>query len=114
MINGDQNFCVDMDLWTCSYRKFQLDQLPCEHALVVVRRIGYEAYDLCSLYYSRDDWYDLYRGVVNPLPHITQWSILEHISNFKLMPPNVHTMVGRRKKRRNLSVGEEPTHAKCS
>ena len=113
VVYGDRNFCVDMALWTCGCCKFRLDQLPCEHALVVVRRTTYEVYDLCSPYYSKDYWYESYKGVVHPLPHITQWSILEHISAFKLMPPDVWTTIGRRKKLRIPSV-EKPTQAKCS
>ena len=54
VIGGDQNFCADMAIWMCTCCKFQLDQLSCEHPLVVVRRSTYEAYNLCSLYYSRD------------------------------------------------------------
>ncbi|KAL5551852.1 hypothetical protein UlMin_002028 [Ulmus minor] len=63
------------------------------------------SYDLCSPYYSKDYWYELYKGVVHPLPHITQWSIPEHISAFKIMIPDVRTTIGRRKKRRILLVG---------
>ncbi|KAL5544652.1 hypothetical protein UlMin_008436 [Ulmus minor] len=48
VIDGDRNFCVDMALWTCGCRKFQLDQLPCEHILVVVRRTMYEVYKLAK------------------------------------------------------------------
>ena len=71
-------------------------------------------YDLCSPYYCTNYWYELYRGIVNLLPHITQWSIPEHISSFKLMPPNVQTTIGKRKKRMIPSVGEELTQAKRS
>ena len=46
VIDGDHNFCVDIAIWTCTCGKFQLDQLPCEHVLVVVRRSAYKAYDL--------------------------------------------------------------------
>ncbi|KAL5583420.1 hypothetical protein UlMin_015862 [Ulmus minor] len=83
------SFCVDMALWTCGCRMFQFDQLPCEHALVIARRTAYEAYDFCSPYYSKEHWFESYKGVVHPLPHITQWSILEHISAFKLNLPDV-------------------------
>lgn len=31
VIDGNQNFCVDMAIWTCTYGTFQLDQLPCDH-----------------------------------------------------------------------------------
>ncbi|KAL5565694.1 hypothetical protein UlMin_028858 [Ulmus minor] len=54
VVDGDRNYCVDIALWICTCRKFQLDQLPCDHVLAVVRKTPYEAYDLCSLYYSRE------------------------------------------------------------
>ncbi|KAL5574090.1 hypothetical protein UlMin_023687 [Ulmus minor] len=38
VVDGDRNYCVDMALWTCTCRKFQLDQLPCDHVLAVVRK----------------------------------------------------------------------------
>ncbi|KAL5560647.1 hypothetical protein UlMin_036858 [Ulmus minor] len=114
VIDGDQNFCVDMALWTCTCGKFQLDQLPCEHVLVVVRKSAYEAYDLCSPFYSREYWYESYSGVINPLPHITSWCIPEDVSSFKIMPPDVRTSAGRRRKRRIPSVGEEQSQPKCS
>ncbi|KAL5568403.1 hypothetical protein UlMin_024978 [Ulmus minor] len=53
VLDGDHNYCVDMALWTCTCRKFQLDQLPCDHVLAVVRKTQYDPYDLCSLYYTR-------------------------------------------------------------
>ncbi|KAL5576621.1 hypothetical protein UlMin_018320 [Ulmus minor] len=114
VIDGDQNFCVDMAVWTCTCSKFQLDQLPCEHALVVVRKSVYEAFDLCSPFYSREYWYESYSGVINPLPHITSWCIPEDFSSFKIMPPDVRTSVGRRRKRRIPSIGEEQSQPKCS
>ena len=80
VINGDRSFCVDMALWTGGCCMFQLDQLPCEHALVVARRIAYEVYEFCSPYYSKEYWYESYKGVVHPLPDITQWFFPEHIS----------------------------------
>ncbi|KAL5560476.1 hypothetical protein UlMin_036687 [Ulmus minor] len=62
VVDGDRNYCVDMALWTCTCRKFQLDQLPCDHVLAVVRKTPYQAYDLCSLYYTREFWHETYRG----------------------------------------------------
>ncbi|KAL5581673.1 hypothetical protein UlMin_014115 [Ulmus minor] len=60
VVDGDRNYCVDMALWTCTCRKFQLDQLPCDHVLAVVRKTPYQAYDLCSLYYTREFWHETY------------------------------------------------------
>ncbi|KAL5580372.1 hypothetical protein UlMin_012814 [Ulmus minor] len=84
VVDGDRNYCVDMALWTCTCRKFQLDQLPCDHVLAVVQKTPYEAYDLCSLYYTREFWHETYRGVISPIPHISSWSIPQQISDFDL------------------------------
>ncbi|KAL5580370.1 hypothetical protein UlMin_012812 [Ulmus minor] len=89
VVDGDRNYCVDMALWTCTCRKFQLDQLPCDHVLAVVRKTPYQAYDLCSLYYTREFWHETYRGVIIPIPHISSWSIPQQISDFDLHPPDV-------------------------
>ncbi|KAL5576418.1 hypothetical protein UlMin_018117 [Ulmus minor] len=84
VLDGDRNYCVDMALWTCTCRKFQLDQLPCDHVLAIIRKTPYEAYDLCSLYYTREFWHETYSGVIQPVPHISSWSVPPHISSFDL------------------------------
>ncbi|KAL5558468.1 hypothetical protein UlMin_034679 [Ulmus minor] len=114
VVDGDRNYCVDMALWTCTCRKFQLDQLPCDHVLAVVRKTPYQAYDLCSLYYTREFWHETYRGVISPIPHISSWTIPQQISEFELQPPDVRTVAGRRRKRRLPSIGEELPTPKCS
>ena len=95
-------------------RKFQLDQLPCNHVLAVVRKTQYDPYDLCSLYYTREFWCETYRGVIHPIPHISSWVVPPPLSTFQLNPPNIRTVAGRRRKRRIPSMGEELTTPKCS
>ncbi|KAL5549095.1 hypothetical protein UlMin_004326 [Ulmus minor] len=114
VVDGDRNYCVDMALWTCTCRKFQLDQLPCDHVLAVVRKTQYDPYDLCSLYYTREFWCETYRGVIQPIPHISSWVVPPPISTFQLNPPDVRTVAGRRRKRRLPLMGEELTTPKCS
>ncbi|KAL5556423.1 hypothetical protein UlMin_038659 [Ulmus minor] len=73
-------------------------QLPCDHVLAVVRKTPYQAYDLCSLYYTREFWHETYRGVISPIPHISSWTIPQQISEFELQHPDVRTVAGRRRK----------------
>ena len=50
---------------TYSCREFQLDQLPCEHALVVCRyRETWFVYDMCSRYYSNESWVAAYTKTI--------------------------------------------------
>ncbi|KAL5568497.1 hypothetical protein UlMin_025072 [Ulmus minor] len=83
-------------------------------AMGVIRKTPYEAYDLCSLYYTREFWHETYRGVINPIPHISSWTTPQQISEFELQPPDVRTVAGRRRKRRLPSMGEELPTPKCS
>ena len=103
-----------MALWTCTCQKFQLDQLPCEHVLAVVRKTQYEAYDMCSLCYTREFWGETYRDVIQPIPHISSWVVPPPFLIFQLNPPNVRTVAGRRRKKWIPSMGEELTTPKCS
>ncbi|KAL5571661.1 hypothetical protein UlMin_021258 [Ulmus minor] len=114
IVDGDCNYCVDMALWTCTCRKFQLDQLPCDRVLAVVRKTPYEVYDLCSLYYSREFWHETYRGMIQPVPHISSWSVPSQISTFDLQPSDVRIVARKRRKRRILSTGEDLSTPKCS
>ncbi|KAL5539669.1 hypothetical protein UlMin_043670 [Ulmus minor] len=114
VVDGNRNYCVDIALWTCACRKFQLDHLPCDHVLDVVRKTPYEAYDLCSLYYSREHWHETYRGAIQPVPHISSWSIPSQISTFDLQPPDVRTVARKGRKRRIPSTSEELSTSKCS
>ena len=43
---------VDLKERACTCNKFQLDQLPCEHALAVLRELNQEPYTYCSPYYT--------------------------------------------------------------
>ncbi|KAL5554833.1 hypothetical protein UlMin_037069 [Ulmus minor] len=72
--------------------------------LNIFQKTPYEAYDLCSLYYSREFWHEMYRGVIQPVPHISSWSIPSQISTFDLQPPDVRTVTERHRKRRILST----------
>lgn len=114
VIDGERNYCVDMALCRCTCRKFQLDQLPCDHVLAIIWKTQYEAYELCSLYYTREFWYETYRGVIQPFPHISSWIVPPHLSVLQLNPLDVRTVAGRRRKRRIPSMGKELTTPKCS
>ncbi|KAL5561311.1 hypothetical protein UlMin_031058 [Ulmus minor] len=47
----DFNAVVDLQQMTCTCKKFDLEKLPCEHALKAAREIGEKKfYDCCSLY----------------------------------------------------------------
>ncbi|KAL5549646.1 hypothetical protein UlMin_004877 [Ulmus minor] len=45
VFNGDKNDVVDLDTWTCSCRRFQLEQLSCVHDMIAIRHQKLDVYD---------------------------------------------------------------------
>ncbi|XP_062112595.1 uncharacterized protein LOC133823755 [Humulus lupulus] len=56
-VTGKENDAIiDLGQRQCSCRVFDLDQLPCVHALASYEQAGIEVYDLCSNYYKLETW----------------------------------------------------------
>ncbi|KAL5570506.1 hypothetical protein UlMin_027081 [Ulmus minor] len=51
MFDGDNNGVVDLQAWTCSCKRFQLEQLPCAHVMIAIRHMRGDVYDFCFDYY---------------------------------------------------------------
>ncbi|KAL5569600.1 hypothetical protein UlMin_026175 [Ulmus minor] len=51
IFDGDKNGVVDQDRRTCSCRCFQVEQLPCAHAMIVISHRKRDVYEFCSDYY---------------------------------------------------------------
>ncbi|KAL5558735.1 hypothetical protein UlMin_034946 [Ulmus minor] len=45
ILDGDKNGVVDLQARTCSYRRFQLEQLPCAHAMIAIQHSKRYVYD---------------------------------------------------------------------
>ncbi|KAL5556169.1 hypothetical protein UlMin_038405 [Ulmus minor] len=55
MFDDDKNGTIDLEAQTCSCIRFQLDQLPCAHAMIVIRYLRGDVYEYCSEYYSMEN-----------------------------------------------------------
>ncbi|XP_062104331.1 uncharacterized protein LOC133815514 [Humulus lupulus] len=97
---------IDLGQRQCSCRVFDLDQLPCVHALASYEQAGIEVYDLCSNYYKLETWALAYVDTIYPVPQQEDWDINEVEVLPKVLPPNVPIKRGRAKLKRIPSVGE--------
>ncbi|KAK6145303.1 hypothetical protein DH2020_022123 [Rehmannia glutinosa] len=52
VLDGDRNAEVDLNARKCTCNMFQLDQLPCAHALAAARKVGMPRYELASQFYT--------------------------------------------------------------
>src|SRR5262249_29177785 len=111
--DGDLNATVNLNLKTCSCREFDLDQIPCAHALAVARSRRINPYTLCSRYYTAAALVDAYAEPIRPLGHPTEWVVSDEVSARVVLPPITRRQIGRRRKERIPSTGEDMGMRKC-
>ncbi|KAL5557538.1 hypothetical protein UlMin_039774 [Ulmus minor] len=114
VLDGDKNGVVDLQARTCSRKRFQLEQLPCAHAMIAIQHSKRDVYDFCSEYYNSPTWKVTYAGVVYPLPYQGDWVVPNEVRDVKVLPPDIQSVNGRRRKSKISSVGENAEHHKCS
>ncbi|KAJ0015231.1 hypothetical protein Pint_21116 [Pistacia integerrima] len=69
-VRGDTIEVVDMDHWGCSCKGWQLNGLPCCHAIAVITCMGWSAYDYCSTYFTMEMYRLTYSETVHPVPNL--------------------------------------------
>ncbi|XP_010521435.1 PREDICTED: uncharacterized protein LOC104800336 [Tarenaya hassleriana] len=75
---------------TCSCRVFDIDKIPCSHAMAAVHKVGKSSIipNLCSPCYLRETWRLAYQETVYPVPDCCEWSIDDpNIANLMVLPP---------------------------
>ncbi|XP_070004150.1 uncharacterized protein [Nicotiana sylvestris] len=87
VLDGVKRYIMCLETKKCSCGKFQLDELPCAHALAALRhrKETYENY--CSPYYTRKSLLLTYEMPVNPLPDESKWDVPQYILDEVVKPP---------------------------
>ncbi|XP_016451935.1 uncharacterized protein LOC107776531 [Nicotiana tabacum] len=68
VIDGVRRYIIYLENKKCSCGQFQLDELPCPHALAALRHRDESFEEYCSPYYTRANLLRKYEIPVNPLP----------------------------------------------
>ncbi|KAK2653564.1 hypothetical protein Ddye_013420 [Dipteronia dyeriana] len=89
---------VDLELRTCTCRKFDLDMLPCAHAIAVCRHTRVPKERLCSDYFTTQWLQTAYAPSIHPVPHSSSWVLSEHVSSCVVHPHEGRRQLGRLKK----------------
>ncbi|XP_024021641.1 uncharacterized protein LOC112091675 [Morus notabilis] len=84
---GEANAIVNIGARSCTCRVFDLEQIPCEHAISCCREAGMSLYDLCSKYYRTEVWALAYAETIYPVPDTSQWDISNHVKEVRFLPP---------------------------
>lgn len=111
--NACQIWIVDMSERTCTCRRFQLDQIPCPHAMAVCNHRRVNPYNYCSNYYTKDYLYGCYSSVVHHIGSADGWDVPEEVRSQIVNPPKTKRGPGKPRVRRILSQGEEHESIRC-
>ncbi|KAK0598959.1 hypothetical protein LWI29_001087 [Acer saccharum] len=104
--DGNKDRLVNLSEKTCSCMKFQVDKLPCRHALAAIRFAKKPFGDFCGDCYKTTSWVEAYSGNIFPVGHPSEWTIPEGMRSMVVYPPSFRAQAGRPKKKRYESAGE--------
>ncbi|KAK3227207.1 hypothetical protein Dsin_007069 [Dipteronia sinensis] len=90
----------------CTCREFEIDLLPCAHALAALRACKRPFIDFCLHYYKKSSLVEEYAGVIRPVGHMSDWEIPDEISSLVVHPPEWKSQAGWPCKVRKKSKGE--------
>ncbi|XP_028082622.1 uncharacterized protein LOC114283950 [Camellia sinensis] len=102
---------VDVDRRTCSCFQWQINQLPCAHAMVAIRNSSRDLYDLVELFYYASTYRLSYASSITPIPTIEKPSF--QLDDFVIYPPIIKRPPGRPKKKCMLFRGEKVQLIRC-
>ncbi|XP_055961863.1 uncharacterized protein LOC126681856 [Mercurialis annua] len=107
-------FIVDLKERNCTCRRFQIDEVPCPHAMAILKELYQDPYKFCSTYYTKETILKAYAETVYPVPDKSLWNVLEEVAQKIVNPPEGRTKSGRPKKQRFKSRVETTGHNRCS
>ena len=102
-----------MKTYSCTCRVFDLDHIPCAHAIAACRYRNMSCYTLCSQYYMKNLLICSYSKSIYPIGNNKDWVILEDIRCRVVLPPNSRRPTGRPRKERICSSGETKSTRCC-
>ncbi|XP_059310682.1 uncharacterized protein LOC132062048 [Lycium ferocissimum] len=87
VMDGEKRNIVCMHEKKCSCQRFQIDGIPCPHAMAVLSYTYMEVQNYCAAYYTREYFLKAYEMPVNPLPDESAWDIPTEVLDQIVKPP---------------------------
>ncbi|KAH0675294.1 hypothetical protein KY285_023095 [Solanum tuberosum] len=105
--------CLERKICTCG--KFQHDEIPCEHAIAVLKHKNVTDLHLyCSDYYKPDALEKTYEVAMVPMPDKEDWTVPDYVLDEIVLPPRYRRLAGRPRNRRKKNADEKITVNKHS
>ncbi|XP_050234423.1 uncharacterized protein LOC126682721 [Mercurialis annua] len=107
-------FIVDLKERTCTCRRFDIDEIPCPHAMAILKEFNQDPYKFCSHYFTKETILKTYEETVYPVVDESLWNVPEEVAQKIVNTPQGRTKSGRPRKKRIRSAEETTNHNKCS
>ncbi|KAH0650355.1 hypothetical protein KY284_030267 [Solanum tuberosum] len=105
--------CLERKICTCG--RFQCDEIPCEHAIAVLKHKNVtDMHPYCSDYYKSDALEKTYEVAMVPMPDKEDWTIPDYVLDEIVLPPRYRRLAGRPRNRRKKNADEKITVNKNS
>ncbi|RVW45505.1 hypothetical protein CK203_091441 [Vitis vinifera] len=105
---------VNLDTRSCTCRQFDLDHIPCAHAIAACSFYNISCYTLCSKYFTTKALLSSYSECIYPTGSEIDWVVPNHIHDKVVLPPKTRRPTGRPRKVRISSGGEGKHTSRCS
>ncbi|XP_060187673.1 uncharacterized protein LOC132616919 [Lycium barbarum] len=92
--DGMKRFSVCLRSKICCRGRFQLDEIPCRHALAAIMYRHQHGEDYYSAYYSNKNFKDTYAIPVEPIPCESTWEIPLDVLEQIVLPPDIKDLQG--------------------
>ncbi|KAM6563997.1 hypothetical protein CsatB_023995 [Cannabis sativa] len=113
VIDEDRTRIVNLKEKTCTCNRFQKDEMPCNHAVAVMKDLNINTYNYCAQYYTSKAWLQTYEETVYPVGNVREWELPEFFEDIIVLPPKERIKSGRPRKRRMAAAWETKKQNKC-
>ncbi|XP_069154906.1 uncharacterized protein [Solanum lycopersicum] len=105
---GDIRYIVCFERKNCSCGRFQHDEIPCAHAMTVLKKKNIkDVHPYCSDYYKPDALANTYAVPMEPMPDKSDWIVPKSVLEEVILPPRYKKMPGRPRKKRKKNADEK-------
>ncbi|KAJ0969630.1 hypothetical protein J5N97_022507 [Dioscorea zingiberensis] len=89
-VRDDSINVVNIETWECTCRRWQINCLPCIHALAVIEQSNGCVYDYSSKYFTTEFFRSTYSLSINPIPDAGKPMCMDIVDMTASCPPRIH------------------------
>ncbi|XP_050217450.1 uncharacterized protein LOC126668291 [Mercurialis annua] len=98
---------INMKERSCTCKKFEIDEIPCQHTLEILNEMHQEPYKYCSKFWTPSGMLATYSETIFPIEKKEKWEIPHKVKDMIILPSQHRTRIGSPIKRRYKASWEK-------